>query len=84
MFRPSDDAFFALGKSAAAVGHLDKFLQALEPEEAAKLQQLAEAALFDEAQLNAARIQYGRLQLVRELRRNLAAHVASYEQQHMR
>lgn len=71
MFPQSDALFRELGKNAGVVGHLNRYLEALEPEEEVKLHSLAEAAIFDETQLRSACVQYGRLELVRELRRNL-------------
>lgn len=75
MSQPSDALFRELGKNAAVVGYLDRYLAALEPEEEKKLYSVAEAALFDEAQLQAARVQFGRLEMVRQLRRNLAPYI---------
>lgn len=71
MFLPSDALLHELGQNAAVVGYLNRYLSALEPEEELKLRTVAEAALFDEAQLHAARVQYGRLEMVRQLRRKL-------------
>lgn len=75
MSQPSDALFRELVKNAAVVGYLNSYLMALEPEEEKKLQSVAEAALFDEAQLQAARVQFGRLEMVRQLRRNLAPYI---------
>lgn len=80
MSRQSDALFHELGKNAAVVGYLSRYLQALEPEEEAKLRTVAEAALFDEVQLQSARVQYGRLEMVRELRRNLALFITEQSQ----
>lgn len=84
MSRTSDEVFFILGKNAAVVGHLDNYLAVLEPEEESKLHTMAEAALFDDTQRIAACVQFGRLEMVREFRRNLASFVKQHNQQYTR
>lgn len=84
MSQPSEAALRELGHSATAVGYLNKYLEMVEREEQVKLHNMSEAALFDEARRNAALAQYGRLEFVREFRRQLAPYVASHEQQYTR
>lgn len=76
----SDAILHKLGQNAGVVGYLNRYLEALEPEEEKKLRDVAEAALFDEVQLQPARVQYGRLEMVREMRRNLAPYITEQSQ----
>lgn len=78
------EVFHRLGQHAAVVGHLNNYLRVLEPDEERKFQALAEVALFDSEQHGAACVQYGRLQLVRELMRDLEPYIKQHDQQYTR
>lgn len=78
MSRQSDGILRELGQTPGAADYLNRYLEALESEEGARLRVLAESALFDGAERNAARVQYGRLSLVREMRRSLESQTMQY------
>lgn len=80
MSQASSEVFHTLGQNAAVVGHLDKYLEALEPEVEFDFRVAAEAALFDESRRSTALAAFGRLEMVRRLRRQLGPYI----QQHTR
>lgn len=80
MSQQSDVAFHALGRSAAATGHLALYLDTLAPELEQEFRLAAEAALFDKSQKDAALIAYGQYELVRRLQKKLAPHILKHKQ----
>lgn len=80
MSQPSNAFFHELGQHAAVVGYLANYLDALEPEVEADYRLAADAALFDDSRKATALAAFGRLELVRRMRKQLEP----YKQQHMR
>lgn len=84
MSQASKEIFHALGQHAGVVGHLDKYLEALEPEAEFEFRIAAEAALFDESRKATALAAFGRLEMVKRLRKQLEPYVLQHTQQYTR
>lgn len=74
----SDLALGLLGQDPTVAQYLDKYLGLLEPEEARQFTSMAETALFDKNFHAQACVQYGRLDMVRKLRRKLEPYITQH------
>lgn len=78
MSRPSKDIFHELGQHAGIVVALNEYLAALEPEMEVEFRTAAEASLFDESHKAMALAAFGRLEVVKRLRRQLEPYVLQH------
>lgn len=84
MSQASKEIFHTLGQNAGVVGHLNNYLEALEPEVEFEFRAAAEIALFDDSQKAAALAAFGRLEMVRRLRKQLSPYVLQHSKQYTR
>lgn len=84
MSQTSKEQFEALGQSSVAVGYLDNYLAALEPEAEFEFRIASEAALFDESRRATALAAFGRLEMVKRMRKHLEPYIIKHTQQYTR